>query len=96
MSNEACKSCKYASLCLSDPSFKRYVVRCTVCGRFRHYNVETETVTELSVPACLSLPRPRKTKCHKCKPGAFHGYIRLVFVKEREAQQVLANMYYVF
>jgi len=95
--SEDCAVCQFASVCLSNPNFKLFTVRCTVCGAFRFYDVSTEHIMDLNgVPACMSLPRPRKTKCCKCKPGVYHGHVRPAFAKEREAQSVMLDIRFIF
>jgi len=85
MGSEACPRCKYAPICLTDPEFKRNVVRCTVCGRFRCYDLFGNKVTELDVLPCLHVQRARKTSCSKCKPGQYHQFVRFVFLRKGEA-----------
>jgi hypothetical protein len=49
---------------------------------------------ELDTPPCLSLPRRRRTKCSKCKPGKMHGHIRSVFLQGREAACEINDIFF--
>ena len=77
---KACSKCKFAALCLSG-DFKEMVVRCTICGHFRWYSPEDEYV-DIDVPACLSIPKLPKNRCHLCAKGA-HDKIQMVWPPPR-------------